>query len=461
MTVRDHENINLDLVLDTIHDGVSVIDSSGVILRVNPSMSRITGLPLEAFLGQHILSLYEKGYFQEIPFAYRALKEAVTQHGIQKQSNGKVIMISATPILDQAGQVRYVVSDARDVTEMEYLRAELEKTKQMSELYRAEFVRLSMESLLDNKIVVRSKEMLDLFDKALKVAETDATVLILGESGVGKEVVASVIHQSSLKVKAGPFLKLNCNTIPEELFESELFGYEKGSFTGASQQGKPGLLDLVHGGTLFLDEIGDLPMKVQGKFLHLLEKNEFRRIGGARNIKVDLRIIAATNRDLRKLSEEGQFRKDLYFRLSVVPITVPPLRERPSDIAALLGMYLDKFNNKYNARKNLSLDALKQLQEYSWPGNVRELMNFVERIVITTPHDVIEQGDLPDLENTGAGDSSDPAVSMSLKDAVAEVEKEFLEKARKKYRSSRKIARALNLSHTAVQNKLRKLGITD
>jgi TyrR family helix-turn-helix protein len=303
--------------------------------------------------------------------------------------------------------------------------------------------------------------MLDLFDKALKVAETDATVLILGESGVGKEVVASVIHQSSLKVKAGPFLKLNCNTIPEELFESELFGYEKGSFTGASQQGKPGLLDLVHGGTLFLDEIGDLPMKVQGKLLHLLEKNEFRRIGGARNIKVDLRIIAATNLDLRKLSEEGQFRKDLYFRLSVVPITVPPLRERPSDIAALLGMYLDKFNNKYNARKNLSLDALKQLQEYSWPGNVRELMNFVERIVITTPHDVIEQGDLPDLENTGAGDSSDPAVSMSLKDAVAEVEKEFLEKARKKYRSSRKIARALNLSHTAVQNKLRKLGITD
>jgi len=461
MPVPHNENIDLDLVLDTIHDGVSVIDATGTFLRINPSMSRITGLAPEVFLGQHILSLYEKGYFQDIPFAYRALKEGVTQHGIQKQSNGKVIMISATPILDEAGRVRYVVSDARDVTEMEHLREELEKTKQMSELYRAEVVRLSMESLLDNKIVVRSKEMLDLLENAIKVAATDATVLILGESGAGKEVVASVIHQFGPRAKTGPFLKLNCNTIPEELFESELFGYEKGAFTGASLQGKPGLLDLAQGGTLFLDEIGDLPMKVQGKFLHLLEKSEFRRIGGTRSIKVDLRILAATNQDLRKLAEKGQFRKDLYYRLNVVPMTVPPLRERPSDISALLGMYLDRFNNKYNARKNLSLDALKVLQQYTWPGNVRELMNFVERIVITAPHDSVQQDDLPDLDKSDTRDKADCAFSMGLKGAVAQVEREVLEKARGKYRSSRKIARALNLSHTAVQNKLRKLGLTD
>jgi PAS domain S-box-containing protein/TyrR family helix-turn-helix protein len=456
-----NEKIDLDLVLDTIHDGVSVIDQSGIVRRVNISMTRITGLPPEVFVGQHIMSLYENGYFLEVPFAYRALKEAVTQHGIMKQSNGKVIMVSATPIMDQAGRVRYVVSDARDVTEMQYLREELEKTKQISKLYRNEFVRLTRESLLDNEIVVRSKEMLDVLDKAIRVGATDVTVMILGESGVGKEVVASVIHKSSPRFKTGPFLKLNCNTIPKELFESELLGYEKGAFTGAHRNGKPGLLDLAHGGTLFLDEIGDLPEEMQGKFLHLLEKQEYRRIGGTQNIKVDIRFITATNRDLRTLADQGSFRKDLYYRLTVVPIEVAPLRARPSDIVALLGTFIAQFNKKYKAQKSLAPDALRILQDYHWPGNVRELRNYVEGMVITTPHNLIVVEDLPKLGNLNIQGELVQKPQKSLREKVAVLERDVLLGAKKEYGSSRKIAKALDLSHTAVQKKLKKFKIVD
>lgn len=449
----------LNCIIDTLHDGILVLDSTGRIIRVNPGLSRVTGLPAEIFVGQPIISLYERGYFADIPIAHRALTERKVRNGIQEISTGKSVMVTATPVLDGAGEVRYVVVDARDTTELQRLKEELEKTKHLNDLYRTQLIQLTRDRLAESKIIARTKAMLDVLETALRVAPTDATVLLLGESGVGKEVIAEAIHQASDRAEQGAFLRLNCNAMPRELVESELFGYEKGAFTGANSQGKPGLLELAHGGTLFLDEIADLPLDLQGKFLRVLEKQEFRRVGGTRDIRADVRLIAATNRNLLEMVDKGLFRLDLYYRLSVVPIYIPPLRERPEDVAALAGFYLKRFNEKYKTNKYLSVEALQALQSYCWPGNVRELVNLLERLVIIVPHDLIEVRDLPTHVTTVSREKTSANCPALLKRTMEETEKTILARAVKEYGSSRRIARALGLSHTAVQKKLRKYGL--
>lgn len=450
----------LNCIINTLHDGILVLDNAGKIIKINPGLSRVTGLPPEVFLQQPIMSLYERGYFADIPIAYRALIERKVQNGIQEISTGKSVMVTATPVLDDDGNIRYIVVDARDITELQRLKEELEKTKQLNDLYRTQLIQLTRDRLAESKIIARSKAMLEVLELALRVAPTDATVLLLGESGVGKEVIAEAIHQTSDRAGKGPFLRLNCNSMPRDLVESELFGYEKGAFTGANSQGKPGLLEMAHGGTLFLDEIADLPIDLQGKFLRVLEKQEFRRVGGTKDIRVDVRIVAATHRNLLEMVEKGAFRLDLYYRLSVVPIYIPPLRQRPEDVAALAGFYLKRFNDKYKTNKYLSVEALQALQAYHWPGNVRELVNLLERLVITVPHNLIEVKDLPS-HVAGAASKEKPIQENGppLKRAVEEMEKSLLARALKEYGSSRRIAKALGLSHTAVQKKLRKYGL--
>ena len=448
--------ICLNVIIDTLHDGVLVLDKTGKIVRINPGISRITGLPADLFLNQSVMDLYEQGYFSETPIAYQALKEGRVKNGIQEISTGKKVMITATPVIDASGEVLYVVVDARDFTELQGLKEELEKTKYINDLYRAKLIQLARDRLADSKIIARSKVMLEVLETALRVAPTDATVLLLGESGVGKEVVAEIIYHTSGRSEQGPFLRLNCNSVPKELVESEIFGYEKGAFTGANASGKPGLLEMAHGGTLFLDEIADLPPDLQGKFLRVLEKNEFRRLGGTKDIKVDVRIIAATHEDLSEMVNKGLFRQDLYYRLSVVPIYIPPLRERTEDVAALVGFYLKLFNEKHKRSKHLSVAALQALQVYHWPGNVRELVNLIERLVITSPHDLIDAGDLPYKQTRPSGEQGQ---SPRLKRSLEEMEKTILARAKQEYGSSRMIAKALGLSHTAVQKKIKKYGL--
>jgi len=449
--------ICLNVVIDTLYDGVLVLDKTGKIVRINPGISRVTGLPPETFLSQSVMELYERGYFSEVPIAYQALKEGRVKNGIQEISTGKRVMITATPVFDTTGEVLYVVVDARDFTELQRLKEELDKAKYISDLYRTKLIQLAKDRLAESKIVARSKAMLEVLEMALRVAPTDATVLLLGESGVGKEVIAEFIYQNSGRSEHGPFLKLNCNSVPKELVESELFGYERGAFTGASASGKPGLLEMADGGTLFLDEIADLPLDVQGKFLRVLEKNEFKRLGGTKDIKVDVRIIAATHRDLSEMVQKGFFRQDLYYRLSVVPIHIPPLRERPEDINVLVGVYLKQFNEKHKSNKHLSGEALQALREYHWPGNVRELVNLLERLVIMSPHDLIDVTDLPERLFMIGRESTR---SAPLKRSMEEVEKYLLAKAKREHGSCRNIAKAIGLSHTAVQKKLKKYGLS-
>lgn len=284
--------------------------------------------------------------------------------------------------------------------------------------------RMLRENLLKKfRMVGESVKIKQLKEQIKMAAQSNSRVLILGESGSGKELVAQLLHENSLRT-AGPFIEVNCAAIPQELIESELFGHEKGSFTGAFER-KKGKFELADAGTLFLDEIGDMSLQTQAKVLRVIETQEFQRVGGSKNIKVDVRIISATNKDLAEEVKKNNFREDLYFRLNVIPIRVPPLRERPDDIPALVDNFLDLFATEYGQqKKEIPIDVLKMLQKYSWPGNIRELKNVLERLVIMTPSKTISTGDIFMPESTG----SDYFSFTTLKDAREAFEKDFIMK---------------------------------
>jgi transcriptional regulator with PAS, ATPase and Fis domain len=293
---------------------------------------------------------------------------------------------------------------------------------------------------------------------ALRVADVDATVLISGESGTGKEIIANTIHLSS-KRAASPMVKVNCGAIPENLLESELFGYSPGAFTGASRNGKAGLFELADKGTIFLDEVGDLPLHLQVKLLHAIQDKVICRVGSIQPRKVDLRIIAATNRDLREMVDKGLFREDLFFRLNVIPIQVPPLRERKEDIIPLIKNFQQKYNKRYHLDKEISKEAIQLLVKYSWPGNVRELENLVEQLLITAAGNMITPEDLPPQFSR----KPNPGVSISIKEilplkvAIRELERQLIFSAIEHYGSTYKAAEALKVDQSTVIRKINRL----
>lgn len=280
--------------------------------------------------------------------------------------------------------------------------------------------------------------------------------MILGESGVGKEVIAKTIHKTSNRNK-DPFIVVNCGAIPENLIESELFGFEKGSFTDAKQQ-KIGLFEIANGGTLFLDEIGDLPLIMQVKILRAIQEREIMRIGGKKQIHLDVRIVAATNKNLEEMVSLGTFRDDLFYRLNVVQIVIPPLRERIDDIPPLIVFFLNKFNSKYNCKKSLAPGLLNILTYYNWPGNIRELENVVESLIVLCPYDIIGVDYLPNnIIKTSIGLQENGI--MPLKDAVEQAEKRVIALAMEHYKSSRKAADVLKVNHVTITRKIKKYNI--
>ncbi|HHV61935.1 MAG TPA: sigma 54-interacting transcriptional regulator [Firmicutes bacterium] len=313
---------------------------------------------------------------------------------------------------------------------------------------------------LDASIVAYSVEMGRVLQLASKVANVNSTVLLLGESGVGKEVVARYIHRTGYR-KAGPFIKINCGAIPETLLESELFGYETGAFTGAKREGKPGMIELASGGTLFLDEISELPLNLQVKLLQVIQERQLVRIGGIRPIEVDIRIIAATNRDLQAMVREGTFRADLFYRLNVVPIRVPPLRERRDDIVPLIYHFLERFNQKYHRDMSISEEAKDRMLAYEWPGNVRELENLMERLVVTVDAPAILPCHLPEeVRGEGRATPCKGAVYVRgivpLKEATEEVERQIITRALERNESTYRIAKLLGVNQSTVVRKIRK-----
>src|SRR5579883_573912 len=315
-----------------------------------------------------------------------------------------------------------------------------------------------------HNIIAKSTAMQEVLATVMQVAPTNATVLLGGESGVGKDMIARAIHQHSRRVN-GPFIKINCTAIPENLLESELFGYEKGAFTGANTA-KPGKFELADRGTIFLDEIGDVPPSIQVKLLRVLQEREFERLGGTKTLKVDVRLVAATNRDLRAALEQGSFREDLYYRLNVVPINIPPLREHKEDIPDLVHLFIERFSAE--AGKNVSgitPAAMKKLMEFHWPGNVRELENIIERAVALTSSPQIEESDIrldlsPSVapKELPASGAPFPPEGMTLEQFEDEIIREALRRANG---NKSQAARLLGLSRNALRYRLSKIGVAD
>lgn len=453
-------NKELDAIIEYSQDGICITDAEGRIIRLNRSFETLTNLKPSDYVGKFIQDIVDN-HIIDNSAALKVIRSKSPVTVMQNYATGRQLLTSGYPIFDDAGNLLRVVSNLRDLTELNHLREQLEQSNRLTSRYLTELSELRKVKTLETDVVAQSKEMRDILDLAYRVALVDSTILILGESGVGKEVIARIIHRASIRNDLGAFVKINCGAIPRELLESELFGYEPGAFTGASKEGKAGYFELAHHGTLFLDEVAELPLDLQVKLLRVLQEKEIVRLGGTNPIKVDVRIVAATNRNMEEMVARGTFREDLFYRLHVVPIHIPPLRERKDDITVLLFHFLKLFNGKYGFQKSYSNATVEALLAYNWPGNVRELSNLVERLVVTTKEDVILPEHLPvqyQKTNTQGpkARSQSPEDLQTLEAAVEETEREMITAALAIHTTHERAARALGISLSTFARKLRR-----
>ena len=447
-------NKKLELIIESSYDGIIITDAKGLIERVNQAHERIIGIPADQIQGQYMDYLLEKGIYEHsIVEAVLAASGPVT--AVERDQ----FLITGSPVQNHKGDIERVVINIRDLTELNELREQLQKTKEMSERYQDELTELRGRMLSQEGLIFNSPKMRESLQTAIRLAQVDTTVLILGESGVGKEVFAKTMHNNSKRAN-GPFITVNCGAIPENLLESELFGYERGAFTGANREGKAGMFELADNGTLFLDEIGDLPVSFQVKLLRAIQEKEIFRVGGSRPNPINVRILAATNRNLETMVKAGEFREDLYFRINVVPLYICPLRERKEDIIPLACSFRQKYEEKYSINKKISPRVFDALLRYYWPGNVRELDNMVERLMVTTADDEISVDHLPEhvFENL---EQQHPEVYvkgiMPLKNAVMEVERQLISTAIKECGSANRAALALKVDQSTIVRKISRL----
>lgn len=451
----DFDDPSFRELLDALHDGVYITDADGITLKVNSAYERLTGLRSEDVVGQHMQALVEQGVISQ-SVSLRVLKEGRASSLMQSVSQGKRLLVSGTPIFTAEGRVRYVVSIVRDMTELLRMKHERDELQQLKQL-RNSTARLhagQRDDLLDASPVADHPASGRVFAQARQVAASDVKVLLQGETGVGKTLIAQYIHKASARA-AQPFLALNCGALPENLIEAELFGYVPGAFTGAGSKGKRGLLELAHQGTVFLDEIGDLPLALQVKLLKVIEESRFIPVGGLELKEVDVRIITATHHDLRAMVGEGRFRADLYYRLNVVPIHIPALRERPEEIQPLLDFYLAEFNQRYGRELEWELEALDALTDYPWPGNIRELINLVERLVVTCSGAAVELFDLPEEMRSSEREAGDDSL-LPLRKQVEQLERRLIRKALVQHKTTREAARVLGLSQATLVQKMKR-----
>lgn len=446
----------LDVIINSSHDGLWISDAQGKTLRVNPASAKFASLDPDEAVGMNMTDLVAAGYFDRSA-TLEVLKRGSAVSFMQSQKDGRRLLVTGNPVYDESGQIDLVVVNSRDLTELNRVKAELEVSHGLNQQYRRQISLRHKRQFLESDFVIRSAAMERIFDTALRVSKVDSTVLIDGESGVGKGLLVDVIHSESDR-KEGPLIRVDCGAISESLIEAELFGYVRGAFTGALDSGKPGYFELANGGTLFLDEVGELPLNAQARLLRFLENGEVARVGATTTCKIDTRIIAATNRDLRQMVTEKKFRKDLFFRLSVVPLHVPPLRQRREDILPLIDHFLRVFNKKCSNDKKVSSAVVDSLCDYHFPGNVRELANLIERLVVLATGDLIEIADLPasvphsrvsNNQQRGAG-------QWDLPQAVTKLESELIVEALKTFGSQREAARHLGINHSTLSRKIKR-----
>lgn len=447
----------LKKILDNSHDEIYVTNAEGIVIYVNNVCEKHYGVKASEIIGKKSKELSEMNFWapRVSPIAIKRKRSFTLE---QTTCTGKTLLTTATPVFDGDGKIEFIVENSRDITESEGIRHELEKSKQMLKRYKMEVEILRKNEMSVPEITCQNQKMKFIYELAQRIAKVDSIVLLLGESGTGKSLLAKHIHKISPR-KNGPFITVNCASIPPELMESELFGYSKGAFTGADEKGKIGLIELASEGTLFLDEIGELPPKMQAKLLQVLQEQQYFKVGGREIKKVKCRIIAATNRDLHKMIEQGLFREDLYYRLNIFEIEIPTLQERKEEIMSLVYYFLEKFNNKYKTSHQISKKCMDLFLQYHWPGNVRELENIIERLVVVTEENMIHDWDLPKtLQNQL---SSAPLLSLpdqpkALDKAVNELERQIIQKTYNELGSSYAVAKVLNISQSKANRLIRK-----
>ena len=471
--MRNFKNTHLTLdqiipILNVITDAVFIDDADGVCQWCNDACEEMYNIEYDEIVGRHVEDLEKSGIFTP-SVTRRVLEEKREITIIHENRFGRRLLTTGSPVFVPmtsgewvaAGEGRYsrtiafVLTTSRDITQISTVQEQPDTPG--SALLKAR--NLDVPEDIDTSFIVSESEaMHNVMALTKKLASVNTTVLITGESGVGKGLIARQLHEEGVRWKK-PFVTVNCGAIPDNLIESELFGYVAGAFTGSRADGKQGLFEAAQDGTIFLDEISELPLNLQVKLLQVIQERQITPVGGTRPIPVDVRIISATNRNLEELVKEGRFREDLYYRLNVVPINVPALRERPADIIPLIQMNIARCNRELGETKSISPDALSILLKYPWPGNIRELQNIIERLVITTSHNVITEDDIFIFIKEAAEDNQINYADTSLAAALERAEKEILSRALENYKSTRAIARVLKVSQPTIVRKLNKYGL--
>jgi TyrR family helix-turn-helix protein len=460
MRAGEEQARELDAIIDSMSDGLWVCDGDANVLRLNPASARLNDIDPGVAMGRNMRDLVQEGVFDR-SVTLEVLRTGKPVHMLQTR-RGRRLVLTGMPGRDDAGRLIRVVVNERDVTEIEGLQRGLEEQEAIKDRFRGELLEQQIEKVESRRVIAKSPAMQKALRQAIKVASADSTVLILGESGVGKGLFADLIHKYSPRAQR-PLVKVNCGAIPDSLVEAELFGYEKGAFTGAQAKGKAGYFEAAEGGILFLDEIAELPLSSQVKLLRFLEDRRITRVGATASREVDVRVLAATHRDLQEMVDQGLFRLDLFYRLNVIPLAIPPLRERRECLLPILRHYVDHYAARMGARRRLSRAATDTLLAYGWPGNVRELMNLCERLVVMSDTEVIDSSDLPPNVAAAASEASTaPAAwddEVPLDEALERTERVLLLRARQRYGSQSEMAKALGVNQSTVARKLKRYGI--
>lgn len=447
MTKTEHFGLDYETfarLIDNLHDEIIIYDNNYRLLYVNQACERHYGFTQEEMVGVPFWEIVEKyaGWNKPALPAVYEHKRPVKQE--QKTYLGLDVLTIAVPILDEEGEVEYVVLSIRD----NFHKGQIPSLDELKEH------RPTRQDTRPEDFIYHSKAMEDVVDSARKVGNLSAPCLLLGESGCGKSLLAKFIHANSDRSEK-PFVVVNCAAIPEQLFESELFGHVKGAFSGATQT-RGGLFAKAKGGTLFLDEISELPLPMQAKLLHAVQEMEYRPVGSSQTVQADVRILAASNRNLIRMAEDGAFRQDLFFRLNVFDITIPPLRDRRDDLIPLIFYFLNHYGKKHGKGKHLSPAVQSILMQHAWPGNVRELAHLVERLVVTAEDETITVDHLPTTLYKNTPTIPDAASDGSLDETLVAVERKLILDAKALHGSSRKVATALGISQSRATRLIRK-----
>lgn len=446
-----------DLVMELFNSldlGVHILDSDGITVLYNNKCEEIEGIKRAWIIGSDMNSLVrDEVYSESVGLEVISKKKAISK---AQRVNDRYIYSSAVPIFKD-NKLKNVVISVVDITSMKDLKEKLREVKSINIKIQRELEELKNLDCQDNSMIAKSKAMEDIKELALRISNVDSNILIEGESGVGKGVLSKFIHLNSDR-KDKSFTKIDCGSLAPTLIESELFGYEEGAFTGARKKGKIGLIESSQGGTLFLDEIGELPLNLQVKLLTVIQDKKLLRVGGSELIDIDTRIISATNRDLAKMIDDNKFRMDLYYRLKVVYIKIPPLKDRKEDIVPLINIFLKRLNKKYNFQKTISSEAMKILLNYPWPGNIREIENEIERLIVTTSSEIIGDEDI--LEgDIGRSLSLNIELDKRFKENVLDYEKILLQDYIEESRDIHDLSDKTGLENSTIRKKAKRLGI--